>query len=261
MELASEQQPFKSELRFGSALLEWGLRAREPVSPLERSFQERIENPIRRVGRRLVGAKDRADLDVRMDQVILEGHVQRLLADLLAWKGIDQINKEVEAGLRGSELTKRLLEHYGQAVATIIEEGCHYTLAALAVPTPQIDVDALEYMRQHPFAFLTEMTVAPEVSEISLAGLEGDAAILALAFATHARKEVEDWLLTALAQRWTHGQRQRLRWLASVPGAQVPPTLIPPEERLDLRELDERARALSDQLKGKLAAARGREDA
>ena len=66
---------------------------------------------------------------------------------------------------------------------------------------------------------------------------------LALIEAGLAGRALEPWLARALIERFIASVRQHLRFVAALVPDEVPETIVPVSERVDLREMERRHRA------------------
>jgi hypothetical protein len=83
--------------------------------------------------------------------------------------------------------------------------------------------------------------VPAEVRLRMLAGIRATVAMTAILSAISHGNSLEPWLARALCERWRDGLRDYLTLLASVPGANVSPELVPLDARLDLSAMHARA--------------------
>src|SRR5439155_5721821 len=90
-------------------------------------------------------------------------------------------------------------------------------------------------------AFLRNPSVHSEVALSLLGGLKSTVCVLAICSALISQRKLEPWLARAILERWVDGQRRLLRLLASIPGTNVPRSVVPESQRLDLHELERQA--------------------
>lgn len=93
----------------------------------------------------------------------------------------------------------------------------------------------------HGATALDDPDVPTEVRLRMLAGIRATVAMTAIVSAISHGNTLEPWLARALCERWRDGLRDYLTLLASLPGANVSPELVPLDARLDLSAMHARA--------------------
>lgn len=220
------------------------------------AVESRIDTAARSVGARLLASETADELDDRLDELLESGDVRRAHAAVGAAVAELRTRFGALAGTQVSVAALRL--RFGDRAADLVIEAMaanDQTASALqrrerailrgsvsevvpGIPDQLQDAGGIAWVWQLP----------AKVGEALLAKERGTACSMALYVAmleTETSSSVpQRGVIEALAQRWQDGERAGLRFVASLPGSDVPADVVPADERLDLDgELERHRRA------------------
>lgn len=204
-------------------------------------------------GAPLLEASDIEDLERRLDEQIERPEMNNLLGLMTA--SFPAVVFETPpaapdvaaatASILGEGLQGLLREGFRLSEAIAMAAGCwtrSQSPSALQTVAEQLSANK-------PLRFLEDPSVPPDVAATWLAGLRANVLMFALMSALISPQRPEPWLLRSIAEQWVHNERLYLRFLASVPEAQVPLDIVPAEERMDLVKLLEQTAGAARQFK------------
>jgi hypothetical protein len=116
----------------------------------------------------------------------------------------------------------------------------------LAGTPPVVELDIPNVVSDDPLAFISAPSVPVPVAEAVLAGLRFNVLILAAGALRFGPSTSERWLGLAIAELLAGTSRRVLAFMAAMTGTEVPASLLPLEERLDLRGLQRSAQAVRE---------------
>jgi hypothetical protein len=232
-----------------SALTSTWRQLRGAVSKVTATKEDRellslMEYAAARHGEGLLSATSVDDLDDRIDCLLASPEVSRLNAFLLRMVvptmrrevvSFEEFAHAVEGAL--GEAQSRAI----QAVNPVFDAwiGAEHALVAMV---PEEAIADAEAFAASAHDFLTSAEVPVEYASALASRLRAEFCLLAIASAVVRDVKVEPWLGRALVERLVEGARGHLRFLASVPGVDVPETVVPRSERLDFSAIEERHR-------------------
>lgn len=209
----------------------------------------------------LLAADDVDDLDDRLDDLlrrpdVFHWHVlaARLARPLLRREPVRADRFAETAGPAIGAGQVRALE----AAAPLIDAYFRVQRELLARFAAEDADDAWNELEAVGPQILTSPDVPPEVAASLAGGLRAGLSMLGIARAVQQGTVVEPWLARELVERLVSGIRAHLRLLAAMPGAEVPESVLPVTERLDLAAIGERHRRARRYAERTFGAARSR---
>jgi len=212
-------------------------------------------------GEPLLSANGVDDLDDRLDEMLGQDDVfhWNVLASQVAKQTLQEpietsdFAAAAEPAL-GAEQVREL-----ERAAPLLDAYFQTQRAVLAALSPEEVDEARRQMNAVGPAVLTNPDVAPEVAASLAGGLQAGLCLLAVARAVLVeQRRIPPWLSHALVERIVAGFRAHLRLLAVAPGADVPESVLPAVERLDLETITERHRRARAHAERTYVAARTR---
>jgi hypothetical protein len=237
-----------------SALTSTWRQLRGAVSKMTASKEDRellslMEFAASRYGEPLLSSANVDDLDDRIDSLLASPEVSQLNA-LLLRMGIPTMRRASKRKEVGS------FEDFARAVEGVLGEAQSRAIQcadpifsawlgaqnALMENVPDAAIADAEAFAASAHDFLTSAEVPLEYAEALASRLRAEFCFLAIASAVVREVAVEPWRGRALVERLIAGARGHLRFLASLPGVDVPESIVPLSERLDFASIEERHR-------------------
>ncbi|MBZ4420501.1 hypothetical protein K8638_28925 [Myxococcus sp. RHST-1-4] len=224
---------------------------RERLTAEERALLEQVQSLSDKYGTYLLEAGDREDLLSRVDAVLEDArfHEDSLSLSLLLdprhiAESMQALRDEPEEDLRGSALVRAL----GPAATPALHK-CNQYLAELGRcmsplfqgATPVFELPAPGTIGPEPLAYLSDPAVPVPIARALLSAHRTNAVVMAIGAARFREQPIARWLGLALADLLAEQARGFLALMAAFTGTDVPASLLPPEERLDLLALQRSA--------------------
>lgn len=213
-----------------------------PRSPVEDELFQALRLGAETVGAHILASSDDEDFEVRLDEAVENPAYYRL--NLLIARSLKDLPPVQPEDLQALEADVRavLHEELVGAVTDIWERLGHINRAIRASPTLWTQVEAAaEQLFKKPLAFLEDPGFSAVEAAVVLNYLKADVCILALCHALPGKRRLDAWLAGTLVHRAWAGVKTYLRYLASIPDLQIPPEVVPIDERPDLRLIQARA--------------------
>jgi hypothetical protein len=231
---------------------------RERLTPEESALLERVRELAGTFGAYILEAENRDDLLARVDAILEDPqfHAAFLGTFAFAANAIEDFSTVVE---ELEEMTDEDVAHlsFAQALGpaavpclrqlhrTMIETS--RCIGRLLAGTPTVvEIDIPDVVSDEPLAFISAPSVPVPVAEALLSGLRFNVLILATGALRFGRSTPERWLGLAVAELLAGTSRRVLAFIAAMTGTEVPASILPPEERLDLRSLQRSAQAVRE---------------
>ena len=211
------------------------------LSDEERRLLHLVEFAIATLGAPLLEASDLEDLERRLDEQIERPEMNNLLGLMAA--SFPAVAPETTPA--ASDVAAATAPLLGEGLQGLLREGFRLSEAiAMAIGRlmrlrgpSELQMAAEQRSADKPLGFLENPRIPPEVAASWLAGLRANVLMFALMYPLIYPQTPEPWLLRSIAEQWIHNQRLYMRFLASIPEAQVPLDIVPAEERMDLEKL------------------------
>jgi len=97
--------------------------------------------------------------------------------------------------------------------------------------------DVLDSKIYGPVDFVEDNMVPPTIAIKLLEGHKSLICYAAIVAAIVEQRNLENWLIKTLIRKWVNCKDSQMKLIASIPGSGVPESLVPREERFDLKEL------------------------
>ena len=208
----------------------------EPLDDEEQRRVHLVSHAALRIGEPLLRAESEED---HLHRIGIASHDPELL-DLSALGLRAAYAPSLPEALFQRATTPALARHFGHDAIPCLKDGDEYAAVILGalrhrwihLGGQDVRVQSVDLM-----AFLHDPAVSEEVWRAAHHGLEAAACFTAMALVVLTRRDVRPRIAATLAERWTFGQGQFLRLLASLPGVDVSERLVPAEARFDLERL------------------------
>ncbi|WP_426744361.1 hypothetical protein VZQ01_22270 [Myxococcus faecalis] len=226
------------------------------LSANQRAVMEKVLARFQLYGPYLLEATNREDLQARVDTLLEDPRFHddlRLFAKLMAAAEIEDYAALLAQGPKKS--APDWIQALGPAAASALYRTRTYTMemarcvsvlkhrqrATLATNLPSASEPSKD-----PLAFLSDAGTPVPVARALLAGTRVNALQTALGAAILHRKSVEPWLGLAIAESLAENSRCFLALLAALTGTELPASILPPEEQLDIRQMVQQGHSLRD---------------
>ena len=208
-----------------------------------------MDTAVEEIATAIADVPDCATLEFRLDEQATKPSLLRALHALSQLNDSATLRRLAKEEPRASDW-----EWLGTAAAKHMELGGFYAnevarAVANAEPRGREFVDNLGRSSDGVLGFVSAHDIHADVAEALLATYRSLVCLLAIFGSARLNLSLPSWLALALAERFAHGQRQNLRFLASVPGFSVPEDVMPTSERFDLAKLTAEARAADERLR------------
>jgi len=229
---------------------------REGLTAEEREHVTKVKEATELFGTYVLGAQDREDLVVRIDTLIEDPAFHRALFSTFdyAWSHRETLAEDVAATATSSGDTHSAFEKaLGPAAKPYLQEIHRYMIAsaemfrhaAKAYPKEAIRaaLDSFTDEDADPLGFLSDPSMPVPIARGLLAMHRSNAFVLS-AGAAVLSGPIENWLGLAIAELWAEQTREFISMAASLPGFEISPDLVPLHLRHNLKQIEERAKAV-----------------
>lgn len=219
-------------------LLARAIGATPKVSGEEEHLLSLIRSSAVKIGGHVLAATDLADLQSRVDEFVTAPelvNINREATRILTLAAIEE-------ALTSAKVSAELVATLGVGPAARLEHLFPLIAAAMSAAFQLISEggygDFPEVEREEIEAVLYDPQLPVAVKRIILSGLRADVGCLAIALAIDQRAQLAPWLAFALVDSIVEGQRDRVRFLAALPGVHISTNILPSDERLDRAALE-----------------------
>ncbi len=233
---------------------------KELLSEEQRQQLKLVEFAASKIGTEVLKASSLDDLEDRLDWAAEQPEMNHLVALLVA--SLTQKTLK-EAAEPSHPFADALREADMLGASMLLEQAMQYAAASADVLGQLATGHGIELLRDlarqptgEPLSFLADPSVPVELARLFLTSVRGTAAFFALCHIVFSGRKTDPWLVRALAERVLDGQRANLRFLASIPGVQVPEGLIRASEKLDVAHLQARTEQAQHRLDAVVEQAR-----
>jgi hypothetical protein len=211
----------------------------------ERELVRLIEFGAARLGRPLLAAATLDELDERLDELVESADLARLLAlslvpaAALAHQRAGSVADLAEAldDVIGAG-QRRELEHH----ATMVDAWQHARMVVLSRVSDD-DEDMAAVSDGVASFSISDPDLPVEIMEAAVVLRRAELIQLALIEAGLEGRALEPWLARALVERFIASVRKHLRFVAALVPDEIPESIVPRSERVDLQEMERRHRA------------------
>ncbi|MFP2925625.1 hypothetical protein ACLESO_10475 [Pyxidicoccus sp. 3LG] len=218
---------------------------REGLTAEERAFLEQARELSEKYGPYLLEAQDREDLQARIDAVIEDPGFHQDFQRLQSLMKLERFI-ELTQDLATSDDTSNsgLAQALGPAavpalrrIDRLMGELGRCTSILLKGATPAAALPATAATTSDPLAFLGNPAIPVPVARVMLSAHRSNALSLAIGALRFSQKRAERWLGLAIAELFEQEARTSLALGAALVGIEVPTSILPPDERLELQSL------------------------
>lgn len=223
-----------------SLFMRWLRRA---LSAGEEPQLEAMRSLAGQLGEPLLAATSRDDLNDRFDAAFVRPEAQalyRLVAPRLTVDALASLAIPVEP-------PPELVHALGDGAAAIVTRSGPLVAAYAAILARIVAEEGSEMftsMEQVDWSeFFSRPGIHSTVKRAVLGGLRSSMAFLGIEHATFQRQRLEPWLALALAETCRDGLYTQACLIASLPGIQMPESIVPIKDRMDLAQLQQQVDA------------------
>jgi hypothetical protein len=203
-----------------------------------------LEVGARRIGKKLLAARDVADLEVRLDDTITHPDFVRV-GGLLLGELPDRVLKVQRRANTRPPWVFGLLGEEARADLERVAALSRAAASAFAAPARRKDFAvAIRNAAAEPDQTVSDLIaradIPAELGRFLLAGARSTALAFAVLEVVLSDTRPKKWLGRAIAGRWAENLREYMRVLAACPGTNVPIKLVPRSERPNLKALQAR---------------------
>jgi len=220
------------------------------LSVKDRALVCELESAAAFVGSQLLAATSLDDLVRRIDDVLGSRQTAALLNRLV------QAAQQLDLGAALTEppsIALDFVDVLGEGQRSLLNEAhqllgaiydaCEkildeYHRLALAAAVVGVHVELPSFDEDDPLSFQTNPDIPPEIASAVFGNMVATVLLLAIVDAHDKGTRLEPWLARALTERLVDGLRKYVRLLASVAMFEVSPSVIPLEDRLDLKQIE-----------------------
>lgn len=232
------------------ALVEFALSALRGarLSPAETALVEAVRGLTDSFGAYIAEAEDREDVLFRVDAVLEDPSFHEALRRLLTLSTHEHgfnVFEAFDAVADKDIASSRMARALGPAAVPALRQFDVNTvelircLEVLFATLPvEAQSDALSAVGDDPLAFVSSTEIAVPVADSMLALFRLNALLMASGHFSFVNSSASRWLGLALAEMLAKNSRRALALLVAASGRDVPMSLLPQEERLDMNALN-----------------------
>ncbi|NNC18613.1 hypothetical protein HJC22_23140 [Corallococcus exiguus] len=238
-------------IEFAASLL-----SRDGLTADERRFIERVQQLTGSFGEYVIEAENRTDLLTRVDAVLEDPRFHREYQGLFGMGFLNILPEAIAdlAKLEEEELPQGLVEALGPAAVPHLRKLHRHMMALGQLLGPLLassahsgaDHASSDDSNLDPLAFLSAATIPVPLAAAMLSCHRLNVLILAAGAIRFRPNGGQRWLGLALAELMADNSQQMLALFVAITGAEVPTSLLAPEDRLNMRAIGEHARATQD---------------
>ncbi|WP_157759103.1 hypothetical protein [Cystobacter fuscus] len=227
----------------------------ERLTPAETALLKGVRELTDSFGAYILESENRDDVLTRVDAVLEDPQFHEALlrfSTQAAEEGFDAVEALDEAS--GRDIASSRLAHaLGPAALPALRQFDAHVIEIARCIKPWLVVlpsgaasGIPANIGDDPLAFVSSPDVPVPMAEALLAMLRLCALLFAAGSVAFKESSAERWLGLAIAELLARNSRRMLAFVAALPGSDVPVSLLPPEERLDLSALAGTARAVRE---------------